>query len=168
MKKIILGFFLGAITFGSIGIYAANYLAADVTYKSNNEDWNVSNVNEALDRLYEISNSNDIVLADTAVYADGNNKFTYNVEDDGTYLISFASSKAKLNCSDTTTSISVTGYETLDVLYDKTTDTGWSYDGSSQLHLYLAKVTMKSGNVLSINTSIGNGYSLGKIVLIKM
>jgi len=57
MKKTILSFILGGIIFGCIGIYAANYLASDVTYTPKDTNWEVNNVNEALDDLY---NSTDL------------------------------------------------------------------------------------------------------------
>jgi len=50
-KKIIITFIISSILFYSIGIYAATlHHAKDLAY--NNDDWNVSNVNDALDSLY--------------------------------------------------------------------------------------------------------------------
>ena len=55
MKRIIknnlFGFILGGIIFGGL-VYAANYMASDVTYKPKNKEWKVSNVNEAINDLY--------------------------------------------------------------------------------------------------------------------
>lgn len=53
MRKLIIGFILGIILCSGV-VYAANYYAKDVTYISDDEKWKVSNVNEALDSLYEI------------------------------------------------------------------------------------------------------------------
>ena len=40
------------LLFTSIGVYAANYYAKDVTYTPGDETWKVSNVNEAINSLY--------------------------------------------------------------------------------------------------------------------
>jgi len=55
MKKVILGFILGGIICSGI-VYAASYLATDIQYTPSDETWGVSNVNDALDSLYELSN----------------------------------------------------------------------------------------------------------------
>ena len=52
-KSNVLCFIIGAIIFGSIGVYAANMLASDtITYTPKNENWKVANVSEAIDSLY--------------------------------------------------------------------------------------------------------------------
>jgi hypothetical protein len=51
MKKIVIGFIIGAITFSGIGVLAANYLAKDIKYKD-------TNVEAALNDLYNKSNNN--------------------------------------------------------------------------------------------------------------
>lgn len=58
MKKIIFGIITGMILCGGL-VYAASYLASDVTYKPDDETWNVSNVKDALDSLYENAASNN-------------------------------------------------------------------------------------------------------------
>ena len=60
MKKLIknnlFGFIIGGIIFGSIGIYAASiYYAKDISYEPSDASWEVSNVNEALNELNEIT-----------------------------------------------------------------------------------------------------------------
>ena len=55
MKKVVLGFILGGLIFGSIGIYAASYYAKDVSYEPSDASWEVSNVNDAINSLYEMS-----------------------------------------------------------------------------------------------------------------
>ena len=60
MKKIIIGIILGGILFGS-GVYAASYLASDISYTPSDTSWEVSNVNDALDDLYKIINENSII-----------------------------------------------------------------------------------------------------------
>jgi len=56
MKKIIQSrmflVIICGIIFTSIGVYAVNYMASDVTYKPKNKEWKVSNVNDAIDSLY--------------------------------------------------------------------------------------------------------------------
>ena len=58
MKKLIISFILGGIIFGSVGIYAASYLATDVSYTPTDSSWKVSNVNDALNELYNKKNIN--------------------------------------------------------------------------------------------------------------
>jgi len=57
MKKInykpLFTFIIGALIFGSIGIYATStYYAKNISYEPNS-NWEVSNVNDALDELYK-------------------------------------------------------------------------------------------------------------------
>jgi len=51
MKKLLLGFILGGLLFGSI-VYAASYNANDISYTKEGTE---INVNEALNELYDIS-----------------------------------------------------------------------------------------------------------------
>ena len=53
MKKLIIGFILGGLIFGSVGIYAASYYAKDVSYEPTDASWEVTNVSDALDHLYK-------------------------------------------------------------------------------------------------------------------
>lgn len=71
MKKIIqskIFLIISGIIFTSIGVYAANYIASDVSYTPSNKDWKVNNVNDALDELYikqsNLTNIEELVLAD--------------------------------------------------------------------------------------------------------
>lgn len=60
MKKIINSLFmfiLGGIIFGSI-VYATTYYAKDISYEPTDASWGVTNVNDALNSLYENSKSN--------------------------------------------------------------------------------------------------------------
>ena len=58
MKKILIGFILGGLIFGSI-VYATSYYAKDVAYEPTDASWEVNNVEDALNSLYEDSKSND-------------------------------------------------------------------------------------------------------------
>ena len=60
MKKLIIAFILGGIVFGSIGIYATTlYKATDIFYEPSDASWEVSNVNDAINSLYENAASNN-------------------------------------------------------------------------------------------------------------
>ena len=61
MKKIIIGIILGGILFGS-GVYAASYYAKDVTYTPTDESWEVSNVEDALNDLYNSSKGKSTLI----------------------------------------------------------------------------------------------------------
>lgn len=54
MKKNILSFILGALIFGTCSYTFASYLyrAEDIEFKPTNSEWNATNVNEAIDDLY--------------------------------------------------------------------------------------------------------------------
>ena len=77
MKRIInnpiFTFIIGSVLFGSIGsIYAYRLLAEQVEYNPEENSWNVSNVDNALDNLYDIStygdaSENDILSGKTAL-----------------------------------------------------------------------------------------------------
>ena len=58
MKKFILGAIVGILLCSGI-VYAASYYAKDVQYEPKDTSWEVSNVNEAINSLYENSKSND-------------------------------------------------------------------------------------------------------------
>ena len=59
MKKLIIGFILGGLIFGSIGIYAASYYAKDVSYEPSDASWEVNNVDEAINSLYSMKQELD-------------------------------------------------------------------------------------------------------------
>ena len=64
--KIVLGFILGAIIFGSIGVYASTLMAKDVEFSSSKENWQAGNVGEALDDLYCMAKEKQEVVKFTA------------------------------------------------------------------------------------------------------
>ena len=56
MKKMLIGFILGGLLFGSM-VYAASYNANDISYTPTDASWEVSNVNEALNDLNDLYNN---------------------------------------------------------------------------------------------------------------
>lgn len=58
MKKVIIGFILGGIVFGSIGIMAA-MSAKEIPYKINDK---VINVEDALNELYDHTNNSSLII----------------------------------------------------------------------------------------------------------
>nr|MBP3259239.1 hypothetical protein [Bacilli bacterium] len=64
--KIVLSFILGAIIFGSIGVYASTLMAKDVEFSSSKENWQAGNVGEALDDLYCMAKEKQEVVKFTA------------------------------------------------------------------------------------------------------
>ncbi len=53
MKKLILGIFIGILVSGGV-VYGANLIdSKDVTYTPNNSNFNVSNVKNSIDKLYD-------------------------------------------------------------------------------------------------------------------
>lgn len=65
-KKIIITFIISGIIFTSIGVYAASlYSAKDISY--NKENWEVSNVNDALN---DLKNKTDVLMTGDAIESD--------------------------------------------------------------------------------------------------
>ena len=77
-----------AILFTGIGVYAANtYLAHDISYTPSNENFEVSNVEDALNELYDNSNKPLILKLRTESYSSNRQGVTnYNL--DATDIIS--------------------------------------------------------------------------------
>lgn len=70
-KKLFLGLVIGFI-FSGVTVYAATQcLATDITFIPNNSEWNVSNVNEALNYLYIEENKEIFEKLDLNVTANG-------------------------------------------------------------------------------------------------
>ena len=135
MKKVIIKFknnslftfILGMILCSGI-VYAATYYAKDVTYTPGDKTWNVSNVNEAIDSLYDgfknlnspinipilegHSNTNNygygagVLIIDTTKYS--------KIEIDNVQLVSHGSNYATFR---------IQNYETGEELYNITTKT---------------------------------------------
>lgn len=81
MKKIIFGIITGIILCGGI-VYATSYYAKDVSYEPSDASWDVSNVNEALNELYELTDTTNIEVRyaeTTDVY--GSQTLTFDFSD---------------------------------------------------------------------------------------
>lgn len=53
LKSKIFSFLLGAILFGDVGVLAGTMLAEDISFHPVNDNWQVNNIGEALDDLYD-------------------------------------------------------------------------------------------------------------------
>ena len=58
MRKYVIGFILGAVLFSGIGVAAYVLTSSDVTFTPQNSNWQVGNIQEALNSLY-ISKTSD-------------------------------------------------------------------------------------------------------------
>ena len=89
--KLFVGLLIGLIIC-SVGVYAANLTAQRVTYEPEDEDWEVSDVKNALDQLYERSTKKINGLGDTisiSKYGGTRNVYTSTISlKKGTYLCS--------------------------------------------------------------------------------
>ena len=57
MKKILIGIIIGGIVFGCLGIYGANiYESNSIEYNPTDASWEVNNVNDAINDLYDTKN----------------------------------------------------------------------------------------------------------------
>lgn len=55
LKGILLGFILGGIFFGGIGVAAITLTAKEIKYTPSNENFTVTNASDAIDELYKIA-----------------------------------------------------------------------------------------------------------------
>jgi len=90
--KLFIGIIIGALLSG-VTVYAAStYLSKDVTFTPTNSEWNVSNVEEALNDLYSNSNGISDLTPYKSLTSDyGCNKCTINASitdvEKGTYIM---------------------------------------------------------------------------------
>ena len=176
MKKILnnntlFGLIIGIIIMSGIGVLAIDYLynANQVSYKK--ADNTEVDVKTALDELYDKTKnkrSNVSLDMSSMLGSDYVSTRTFTAEPNTTYLINVATSKSKYNCSDSTSSVSITGSDNIDVLYNQSYSYAWSASGGNQLHLYVAKLTVISSSTITITANIGNGYPLGYITVVKI
>ena len=78
IKGILIGTILGGIIFGGIGAAAVTLTAEQITYTPSNEEFDVTNAQDALNELYKLSenSSNSNLLVDVSQkYGTGNNSF---------------------------------------------------------------------------------------------
>ena len=76
MKKYLIGFVIGALVFSGIGVAAYSILANDVKFIPKNDNWQVENVNDALNSLY-ISKTSDNYSTEEKVIGTWMNKPLY-------------------------------------------------------------------------------------------
>ena len=171
MKKLIIGFILGGILFGCIGIYAASYYAKDVSYEPTDASWEVTNVNEAINSLYDNATSlkklgdaeaSDISKGKTAVIkgelitgtkiggaeivASGNGSKTITLENGVYYGISYRycyGGNPSVGFTDIETTLSSTGF----------------YQNLSGAYGVFVKLNVTDGSVTVTNTWSSSGWS---------
>ena len=87
IKSRIFAFILGAIIFGSVGVYASSYIAKDISFTPKNTNWkkedgtDITNVKDAIDDLY-IKNQLSSVSFIGKNSINGNTTMTYTFEED--------------------------------------------------------------------------------------
>lgn len=92
--KLIIGIIIGVLLSG-ITVYAATYLSKDATFSPSDENWNVNNVEDALNELYQnvnsITNNDEFYLqslhADIRVNMGGQAGMKFNAENYNTLTI---------------------------------------------------------------------------------
>ena len=78
----VIGVLVGGIVFGSIGVVAATYFSAkDISFTPTNAEWTATNVEEAVNDLYEISNKTGGTIDNPVIYIPAIGS-TYIVGDD--------------------------------------------------------------------------------------
>ena len=100
MKKIkkgyIYSFVLGAILFSGITtVVATSLLATDVEYKANNSNFTATNVKDALDELYTLSNKSLVFVKKSDIlFATGTTPTTQNISLDAGKYVFIASGRS--------------------------------------------------------------------------
>ena len=78
MKKYIIGFLVGAIVFGSIGVTATVlYNSSEIGFTPSDSSWNVNNVEDAINSLYNTPKGNTITVS---VDTPGSNTIIYDFQ----------------------------------------------------------------------------------------
>ncbi len=141
-------FILGAIIFGGIGVYAGGLInSSEVNYSPSNINWNVSNVKDALDNIYnELNSECDYNVGKVWSFAYTGNQQEFKVPCDGKYKIELWGAQGG-NYNDSTTYIGGKGAYTSGTI---------SLSGDTNLYVYVG------GQPSSSSTSEG-GYNGGGI-----
>lgn len=63
-KNFVLGIFAGGFIFSGVVFAASSYLAKDISFTPKNKDWKATNVEEAINDLYDKSNSYSNCISD--------------------------------------------------------------------------------------------------------
>ena len=164
-KKIILisiiSFLVGGLLFGSISlVIAVTYRASDVSYKSPSNTWNVSNVEGAINDLYDkattFGKSSYTYLGSTYSWDSHYATVEYTAPKDMTILaLGFGGSTE--NPGNTYVNISTTGTYDL-VRNDKS---GSKPFGTSIIYV----VKLKKNDTLSFSTYSGQGHTVNYSIL---
>ena len=147
-KSRIFAFILGAIIFGGIGVYAGGLInSSDVNYSPSDNNWNVSNVKDALDNIYSKLNPEcEYDVGKTWSFSYIGNRQDFKVPCNGEYKIELWGAQGG-NYNDSTTYIGGKGAYTSGVI---------SLDSNTNLYVYVG------GQPSSSSTSEG-GWNGGGI-----
>jgi len=146
---------------GVIGVAAVSLTASDVKFNSKDENWNPSNVNDAMNDLYELEKecNGNMELVDTYFKSmdttNGVNtyNYSYTVEKDGLYMVDF--SGAYLASKSSTYYIKVNGVK---VNYANSKVSSGSYYYCKSVTLKAINLDLKAGDV--ITASINNAEAI--------
>ena len=83
VKTWLFGFFIGAVIFSSIGVVAYSLSAKDISFTPNNSNWQVDNINDAINDLYKSGGGDIEVLLQ--------NGYSYTFTEDYSKIIVVAS-----------------------------------------------------------------------------
>ena len=168
MKKTIIAFILGGIIFSSITATAAYvYTARDIGYQPTDTEWNVSNVQDAINEIKtDVNNINDLVDQGDMLYPVGTN-IVGLVSDDTPYKDSngkyiLADSTTGKNMIDNDTYKSISSTETLkgkvgSDSVDEFKTSSYTIDPNKDYIVFLATSTAALSNTYSSIARVING-----------
>lgn len=173
MKKIfsksnILSFILGALIFGCVaGVSAYVIYAGDIQYTPSDSTWkksngeNITNVEEAIDALYNISASSNLEYIDNVFTYDGNRaKINYTATQKIT-LIAIGNGTCTNQNGTTNVSMNTTGVSTTLVDGRKLTPASTAYSTT-----YIYKVELDEGDTFSIEVYSSQGHTSNNAILL--
>ena len=170
-KKYLIGFTIGAILFGSIGVYAVTYFPGlNTTYDNSDSGMTSTNVQDALDELYNVCippKAGDQIIEDNGLEKDPyecryfftganpNNYVTFNGETAGWRIIS-------VGCDGTIKIMKTANINTSNSLaWDTSNKSNWTRPAS--LNTYLNGTYLNSLSSEAKSQIVASNYSIGAV-----
>ena len=170
-KKYLIGFTIGAILFGSIGVYAVTYFPGlNTTYDNSDSGMTSTNVQDALDELYNVCilpKAGDQIIEDNGLEKDPyecryfftganpNNYVTFNGETAGWRIIS-------VGCDGTIKIMKTADINTSNTLaWDTSNKNNWARPAS--LNTYLNGTYLNSLSSEAQGQIVASDYSIGPV-----
>ena len=169
-KKYLVGFIIGSILFGTLGVYAVTYFPGlNTTYDNSDSGMTSTNVQDALDELYNVCvpSASDQIIEDGNLTkdeyecryfftgGDPNNYITFNNETAGWRIIS-------VECDGTIKIMRITDIAPGSLVWDSSNSNNWARPAS--LNTYLNSTYYNSLNANAQSKIVAKSFSIGAII----